>query len=96
MPDTSVISQLALATEWDTVGKSRRPSPLVSALGAIGYQPASDGVDDVVFAITQSGTTASISDLVLASQHKPGRSWVARVAACLHLLLDDSPSVTLP
>ena len=91
MPDTAVISQLALATEWDLVGKSKRPSPLVSALGALGYQPASDGVDDVVFAITQTGTSVSIGDLVLASQHKPGRTWAGRVAACLHLLLDDDP-----
>lgn len=98
MPDTAVISQLALAAEWDTVGRSSRPNPLVVALSSIGYAPASENVDDVVFAVVQSGSRASLDQLILASQHKPGRSWVARVAACLHLLLDDAdpPSEARP
>lgn len=90
MTDTTVVSQLTLAVEWGTVGQTRRAYPLVAALQALGYEPPSDNVDDVVMSIIQTGSSASIDELITASAHKPGRTWVARVAACLHLLLDDT------
>lgn len=96
MPDPVVISQLALAAEWGLVGRSNKPNPLCVALEQIGYRPASDAVDDIAFAVVQSGTRASLDQLILASAHKPGRTWVARVAACLHLLLDDDPGTIPP
>lgn len=68
------------------MARRARPHPLIAALAAAGFPAGSDAVDDVRFAVAQTGTTVSMADLMDEARHRSGVRYADRVRACADLL----------
>lgn len=84
MGNDTLVAQLTMAADWDTVG-GQRPHPLTAALAVLGYGGRPDAAT-VARAIADHGAPTSYGEL-RAAAGRPDTDWSTRVAACLHLLL---------